>query len=173
MQNIDEREKPRISIIAAIGASDRGLGKGNDLLYKIPDDLARFRDLTRGHPVIMGRKTWESLPEKVRPLPERLNIVITRQAGYEAKGATVAPSVEDALATARAVASNEIFIIGGGEIYKLGLPHANRLYLTLVEEEKEADVFFPEYEKEFTKILSGESREWNGIRYRWVNLERL
>jgi dihydrofolate reductase len=162
----------RISLIAAIGARTRALGEGNQLLWHIPDDLKRFKELTNGHPVIMGRKTWESLPEKFRPLPGRLNILVTRQQNYEAGGATVCASLKEAFDVARSETTDEIFVIGGGEIYKQALPFADRLYLTLVDDDKVGDVFFPEYETTFTKILSKESHESNGLHYSWLDLER-
>jgi dihydrofolate reductase len=166
-------DAPRISMIAALGARNRALGKDGDLLWHIPEDLKRFRELTCGHPVVMGRKTWESLPESVHPLPGRVNFVVTRQSGYEAKGATVVAGLETAIEAAKfAPGGEEVFVIGGGEIYAAALPHANRLYLTLIDDEKEGDSFFPEYEKEFTKETFREDREWNGIKYSWVNLER-
>lgn len=162
----------RIAIIAAIG-KNRELGKSGKLLWHLPDDMRRFKDLTMGHPVIMGRKTWESLPEKFRPLPGRTNVVVTRQDGYKAKGAIVAGSFEAARAVAACVSgADEIFIIGGGELYTAALPVTDRLYLTLIEDDKEGDTFFPPYEKEFTKIISEEAREWNGLRYRCVDFER-
>jgi dihydrofolate reductase len=168
--------KPRISLIAAIGKNNRALGKDNQLLWHIPDDLKRFKEITSGHPVIMGRKTWESLPEKFRPLPGRLNIVVTRQSDYEAEGATVCQSLELALSAARNsrpfAGVSEIFIIGGGELYKEVLPFADRLYLTLINEEKDGDVFFPDYTHDFTKKIFEESREYNDLKYTWVNLER-
>lgn len=166
-------EGERISIIAALGATTRALGKGGELLWRIPDDLKRFKELTMGHPVIMGRKTWESLPEKSRPLPGRTNIVVTRQAHYTAPGATVVGSLEAARAeAARAAGADEIFVIGGGEIYREALPFVDRLYLTLIDEERDADTFFPEYEKDFIKIISEESRNEDDLSYRWVTLER-
>lgn len=162
----------RINLIAAIGAKTRALGKNGDLLYKIPDDLARFRRITKGHPVVMGRKTWESLPETFRPLPERANIVITRQEGYEAPGAAVVPSIEKALEIARDSAkSEEVFIIGGGEVYTLALPFADRLYLTLVEDDAEGDVFFPEY-PHFTKEIEREHYPEESPAYSYITLER-
>lgn len=145
----------RIAIIAAIG-KNRELGRGGELLWRLPDDMRRFKELTTGHPVIMGRKTWESLPEKFRPLPGRTNIVVTRQAGYQAAGATVVDGLSDAFLTAeKAPGAEETFVIGGGEIYAAALPYATRLCLTLVDDEKEADVFFPPYEDDF-KIVSDE-----------------
>ncbi|MDP2665629.1 MAG: dihydrofolate reductase [bacterium] len=149
----------RIAIIAALGATTRALGRDNRLLWHIPEDMRRFKELTVGHPVIMGRKTWESLPQKFRPLPGRTNIVVTRQVDYEAKGAVVADSFENARAVSkRAPGADEIFVIGGGELYAAALPHANRLYLTLVDAETDADTFFPPYEQEF-KMISKEKCE--------------
>lgn len=162
-----------IAIIAAVGTGTRAIGKDNALLWHLPDDLKRFKELTSGHPVIMGRKTWESLPQMYRPLPGRTNIVVTRQEGYKAGGASVVDGLSDAfLAAQDAQGADETFVIGGAQVYAEALPYANRLYLTLIDDEKEGDTFFPPYEKEFTKIISDESREWNGLKYRWVNLEK-
>lgn len=165
-------ESGRLSLIAALGKG-RELGKAGKLLWRLPDDMQRFKELTLGHPVIMGRKTWESLPEKFRPLPGRTNIVVTRQAGLEAAGATVTDSLESALAASkRAPGADEIFVIGGGELYAAALPLAGRLYLTLVDATAEADTFFPEYEKEFTKVISDEPYNLDGLHYQWVTIER-
>ena len=160
-----------ISIIAAIGRK-RELGKGNDLLWKIPDDLKHFRELTKGHSIIMGRKTWESLP--IHPLPYRTNIVVTRDPQYIGETYLTASSIEDAITKAKDVpGAEEIFIIGGAQIYAAALPLVDRLYLTLIDAEaSDADTFFPEYEKEFTRIVSDESMEWEGLKYRWVDIER-
>lgn len=157
-------------MIAAIGRN-RELGKGNDLLWKIPEDLKRFKEKTRGHPVIMGRKTYESLP--VRPLPGRTNIVITRDAKWASEGALTAESLDEALGMAAfSDGGDETFIIGGAQIYTLGLADADRLYLTLVDDAKDADTYFPEYEKVFKKEISREEGEWEGIHYAWVDLEK-
>lgn len=164
-------QKARISIVVAIG-KNRVIGKGNDLLWRIPEDLKRFKALTSGHPVVMGRKTWESIPEKFRPLPDRTNIVVTRQHGYALPGATVAHSLIEALGVAQgAHGGEEIFIIGGGQIYTEALPFTHRLYLTLIDDEKEGDTYFPEYETTFTKKISEESGESGGLQYRWITLE--
>jgi len=128
-------------MIAAVGRN-RELGRGNELLWHIPEDLKRFKALTLGHPVIMGRKTFESIG---KPLPGRTNLVVSRSA----------LSLEDALAQAKKLDKEEVFIIGGAQIYEQALPYADRLYLTLIEDTKEADAFFPEYEKLFTKKVSG------------------
>src|SRR3989344_3467618 len=140
----------QISLVVAIGHNNV-IGKDNGLLWHLPDDLKRFKALTKGHPVIMGRKTWESLPEKYRPLPGRTNIVITRDVTYEAPGAIIAHSFEEVCAAAKEVeGSEEICVIGGGEIYRMALPFATRLYLTLVDDPTPGSVTFPEY-AEFTK----------------------
>jgi dihydrofolate reductase len=151
-------QKSHLSIIAAIG-KNRELGLRGELLWHLSDDMKRFKEITAGHPVIMGRKTWESLPERFRPLPGRTNIVVTRQAAYNAPGATVVDSLSDAfLAAIDAPGSDETFIIGGGELYAAALPYANRLYLTLINETAEADAFFPDYAKDF-KVISDEPGE--------------
>jgi dihydrofolate reductase len=163
-------QNSQISIIAAVG-KNRELGKGGKLLWHIPEDMRRFKALTMGHPVIMGRKTWESLPEKFRPLPGRTNIVVTRQVGYAAEGAIVADSFEAArAAAARAQGADEIFVIGGGELYATALPFADRLYLTLVDDMADADTFFPSYERDFT-IIKDEAGEGESP-YRFQILER-
>ena len=130
-----------LSLIAAL-AHQRVIGKDNRLLWHLPEDMAHFRATTRGRPVIMGRKTWESLPEKFRPLPGRHNIVISRQPDYPAPGATLAASLEAAIKLA---GEGEIFVIGGEAIYRQALPLAQRLYLTEIDRPFEGDAFFPEF----------------------------
>lgn len=127
-----------ISIIAAIGKNNE-LGKDNQLLWNIPEDMKHFRDTTRGHVVIMGRKTFESIG---KALPNRRNIVITRDANYSKDGVDVTNSLEEAIRLCEN--SEEVFIIGGGEIYKQALPFASKLYITHVHKEYDADKFFPE-----------------------------
>jgi dihydrofolate reductase len=130
-----------ISLIAAIGKNNE-LGKGNTLVWKMPTDLKYFREKTSGHPVIMGRKTFESIG---RPMPNRRNIVITRDKNYLRRGVDVVHSLEEALALAKLEKKEEIFIIGGAEIYKQAMNLADRLYITHIEaEDKDADTFFPE-----------------------------
>ncbi|MBL8158491.1 dihydrofolate reductase [bacterium] len=163
----------RVSAIAAIGRN-RVLGKDNQLLWHIPDDLKRFKEITSGHPIIMGRKTFESILASLgKPLPGRTNIVVTRDASWQHEGVLTAASIEDAIMkAAKAPGADEVFIGGGGEIYRQALPFTDRLYLTLIEDDKEGDSFFPEYENEFTKVVSDETREHEGLKYRWVDLER-
>lgn len=127
-----------ISIIVAVDLQG-AIGLNGDMLWHISPDLRRFKAITSGKTVIMGRKTWESLPH--RPLPDRLNIVITRQHGYNAPGAICTDSLERAIGIAT---SEEIFIIGGGELYARALPFASRLYLTrILDKAPQADTFFP------------------------------
>lgn len=143
-----------ISIIAAV-AKNNVIGKDNKLPWNLPEDMKFFKDTTMGHCVITGRKNYESIPPKFRPLKDRTNIVITRQPGYEAEGAIVVSSIEKAIETAKNVnvarekADDEIFIIGGAEIYKQCLEHADRLYITHVNQEFEGDTFFPEIGNEW------------------------
>ena len=177
--------KPKISIVVAVTKKDAAIGNGGKLLVHISDDLKRFKALTLGHPVIMGRKTYESIGH---PLPERTNIVITRNPDFKAAGVIVAPSVEEAIERGREVSrsdlkseersdlkdSDEIFIIGGGEIYKQGLPYTDKLYLTIVDSDAQGDVFFPDWRKDFTKEVFREERidEKTGLKYTWIDLER-
>jgi len=156
-----------VSMIAAIGEG-RTLGKNNDLLWRIPDDLKRFRTLTTGHVVVMGRKTHESIG---KPLPNRTNIVVTRDPSWQADSIVVASSIEEAIAKAKEIDS-EVFIIGGGQIYEQALPLTDRLCLTLIDATKDADIYFPAYEDQFTKITFHEDREFEGLKYKWVDLER-
>ena len=157
----------KVSAIAAIGKS-RELGKGNNLLWRIPNDLARFKRITMGHPVIMGRKTFESIG---RPLADRENIIITRSENFTAQGCIITHSIKDAITKAKELDDREVFVIGGGEIYKQALPHIQKLYLTLIDDVKEGDVFFPDY-SEFTKETFREEHEYEGLKYAWVDLER-
>jgi dihydrofolate reductase len=132
---------PEVVIIAAV-AKNRVIGKDNQLIWNIPEDMAHFKALTAGHTVIMGRKTWESLPPRFRPLPGRRNIVISRQAEYPVPGAELADSLDHALTLAASTAT--VFIIGGEQIYRQAMPLADRLEITEVDLEPEGDAWFPE-----------------------------
>ena len=141
---------PEIVIIAAV-AKNRVIGRDNQLIWNIPEDMAHFKALTQGHTVLMGRKTWESLPPRFRPLPGRCNIVISRQADYSAPGAAVADSLESGLKLASALGpasacmiAATVFIIGGEQIYKQAMALADRLEITEVDLEPEGDAWFPE-----------------------------
>ena len=156
-----------ISIIAAIDAN-RGLGKNNRLLFKILEDMKRFKKLTTGHVVVMGRKTFESIG---RSLPKRTNIVVTRDAKYKAGGCIVVHSLDEALEKATEIEKEEIFVIGGGEIYNQAIEIADTLYLTIVKGSYEADAFFPECESKFHEISRTESRD-NNYSYAFTVWER-
>lgn len=131
---------PEIVIIAAV-ASNRVIGRDNQLLWNIPEDMAHFKKLTAGHTVIMGRKTWESLPPRFRPLPGRRNIVISRQADYAVPGGERADSLENALQLAST--DGLVYVIGGGQIYAQAMAVAHRLELTEVDDAPEGDTLFP------------------------------
>ncbi|HEY1096914.1 MAG TPA: dihydrofolate reductase [Alphaproteobacteria bacterium] len=138
---------PKTTIIAALSQNDV-IGKDNQLLWQLPADMAHFKNLTSGHAVIMGRKTYESLPPRFRPLPNRLNIILSRQKGDDQDGKLIwADNLDDALTIAKKDAATkdqeQVFIIGGGEIYKQSLPFADRLYLTHIKKNYEGDAFFP------------------------------
>ncbi|MFD0976530.1 dihydrofolate reductase [Salinimicrobium gaetbulicola] len=140
---------PQITMIAA-AAENNALGKDNDLVWHLPDDFKRFKELTTGHHIIMGRKTFETFP---KPLPNRTHIVITRKKDYQKEGAVVVNSLEKALELAKD--DPQPFIIGGGEIYELALPEADKIELTRVHGTFEADAFFPEIdEKNWTLVAS-------------------
>ena len=134
-----------ITIIAAIG-KNRALGKDNDLIWHLPNDLKRFKQVTSGHDVIMGRKTFESLG---KPLPNRTNIIITRNGNFQAKGCIVVNSLEDAIKAAKA--DPNPYILGGAEIYDQAIKIADKLDLTLVDAILDADAFFPEIDKDIWK----------------------
>ncbi len=138
----------RVSIIAAV-ASNRVIGKDNSLIWHLPDDMRFFKEMTQGHCVITGRKNYESIPARFRPLPNRTNIVVTRQENYEAPGAIVAGSLDEALEIARAKGETEVFIIGGGQLYHETLQRglADQLYLTELHAAFEGDTFFPVFDK--------------------------
>ncbi|PJE63731.1 hypothetical protein COU89_01705 [Candidatus Roizmanbacteria bacterium CG10_big_fil_rev_8_21_14_0_10_45_7] len=160
--------QPRISIIAAIGRS-RELGKENRLLWHIPEDMKRFRTITNNHVVIMGRKTFESIG---RPLPARTNIVVSRDGQFAPMGVTaVAHSLDEALAEARLIEKEEVFIIGGGQLYALALPMADRLYLTQVHASFDADTYFPDYSL-FNKIVSKEEGKNEQYSYTFLELKK-
>ena len=163
-----------ISIIAAIGAN-RELGKHNEMLWHIAEDFKRFKALTTGHPVIMGRKTFNSLPEKFRPLPNRTNIVVTRNQDLAVgPDVVLVSSLTEAIEKAKLAPDNEeIFVMGGGQIYAEAVNIADRLYLTTVGQAfPEADVFFPEYQNIFTKEISREPKSDGQFQYTFLVLEK-
>jgi dihydrofolate reductase len=159
--------KPVISIIVAI-ADNRAIGKDNQLLWHISEDLKRFKKLTTGHTIVMGKKTFFSLP--IRPLPNRRSIVITDIPGEVIDGCIMAYSIEDAIT--KMDPGTENFIIGGGSIYSQFMPMADKLYLTLVHKEYEADTFFPVINFEEWDILSSSDSSDEHVSYTFIDLER-
>ncbi len=160
-----------ISIIVAM-ANGNAIGFQNKLLCHIPGDLKRFRELTLWHPVIMGRKTWESLPKK--PLPGRINIILSKNMNYKAQGAYVVQSPEAALALCEP--EKEVFIVGGAEIYKIFLPLASRLYITRIYEDFPADTFFPALDLNQWKLIAQEDHpedETNSHHYTYLTYIRI
>ncbi|SEL08720.1 dihydrofolate reductase [Parapedobacter koreensis] len=146
-------DKPIISAIVA-AAENNAIGKGNELLWHLPNDLRFFKQTTSGHTVIMGRKTYESVG---KPLPNRRNIVITRQPEYVLKGAEVVHSLDEALQ--RCTGDGEVFIVGGAEIYRQALPVTDRIYLTRVHATLAGDAYFPELDKPDWALVSAERHE--------------
>lgn len=182
--------KPKISLIAAI-SENRVIGRDNQLPWHIPEDLKRFKEITKGHPVIMGRKTYESIG---RLLPKRINIIVTRDITYMVDGAVMAHSLDDAIEKAQEsiqyrVSSteqgknqnteygilntdeNEVFIIGGGQVFEQSISVADRLYLTIVHTTIEGDSFFPEYSAFQHEIYRRESSNEN-FSYTFLTLEK-
>ena len=158
------------SIIACISKKHRAIGYQNRLLYTIPSDMTRFRMLTTGHTIIMGRKTFESLPNGA--LPNRRNIVISKTK-EQITGCEVYTSLEEALAARKEAAEDECFIIGGASIYEQALPFADKLYLTIVEKEPEhADTFFPEINPAEWEVTEKEMRNENGLPFTFLTLYR-
>ena len=165
----------KVSIIVA--ASENGvIGKDNDLIWHLPKDMRFFKNTTMGHHVIMGRKNFESIPHKFRPLPDRTNVVITRQTTYKADGCMVVNSVDDALQIAKHNGEEEAFIIGGGQIYKLALEAnlVDKVYLTKVHHSFEGDTFFPALNKDWKEIsrIQNQADEKHLYSFDFITLEK-
>lgn len=139
-----------LTLIAA-AAENNALGKDNDLVWHLPDDFKRFKQITSGHYIIMGRKTFESFP---KPLPNRTHVIITRQKDYKAEGCIVVNSLDDAIAACPK--GEEIFVIGGGEIYKQSIDRADKIELTRVHTTVDADAFFPSIDNSKFKLVDEE-----------------
>lgn len=156
----------RISIIAAM-ASNRVIGIENRLPWRLPADLQHFKQLTLGHHIVMGRKTWESLPGK---LPGRPHVVITRDPGYRAEGALVVHSLEEAVAAAED--DSEIFFIGGENLYRQALALAGRIYLTEIQQDFAGDAWFPEFDRGIWRETARNRQESNGLAYHFVTYDK-
>lgn len=159
--------KPIISIICALG-EEREIGNSGKLPWIIPEDLKQFKLFTEGHVVIIGKKTFESIG---KPLPNRTNVVITRDESFKAEGIIIASSIKAAIQKASEIEKDEIFIIGGGQIYSQSIQIVDKLYLTMVEGEFKADTFFPDY-SEFKTIVSERKSKDENFDYTFLELEK-
>ncbi len=157
-----QTSKPTVSIIAAI-SQNLVLGNKNKLLWHIPEDFARFKKITTGHPVIMGRKTFESIG---KPLPDRTNIIITHDQNYTVEGCLIVYSLEEAIKSAK---GKKIFIIGGGQIYKQAIILADKLYLTVIKKDFTGDTYFPDYSR-FKKVIYKKEGKSGDLEYTFLEL---
>lgn len=157
--------------IALVAAVARGgvIGRDGGLPWRLPEDMAHFREVTMGNPVVMGRKTWDSLPDRFRPLPGRRNVVVTRNPAWSAEGAERAGSLEEALALVEG--SERVSVIGGGEIFASALPLADELRLTEIDLDVDGDAFFPEWEG-FVETAREEHVGENGTAFAFVTYRR-
>ncbi len=164
-----------IVIVSAVQKGNLAIGKDNGLLWHVPDDLKRFKELTMGHPVIMGQKTFESIIEILgKPFSGRTNIVATfdKNYRYDADNVKVSHSLEEAVEIAQSEDPKEIHIGGGGEIYRQMLPVVDRLHITWFFDEQDGDTFFPEFEDQFEVTKESPVHEHEGIKYQWVDYSR-
>ena len=163
--------RPTLALIAALDR-DRAIGRDGELLWHEREDQRHFRAVTMGYPVIMGRKTWDSLPPKFRPLPGRRNLVLTRDAAWRADGADAVPSLAAALALTAEAA--KVFVIGGGELYALALPRADELFLTEIDAAfSGADAHFPPFDKSaFTQVAREAHATAGGTGHAFVHYRR-
>ena len=160
----------QLSLIAAVGRNGE-IGRGNDLLWRTREDQLHFKNTTMGHSVVMGRKTWDSLPDRFRPLPGRRNIVVSRNAAFEAKGAEVVTSLDAALALVSG--TPRVFVVGGAQLYALALSRADELVLTEVDAAFDADAFFPAWDRQAFGEVDRDSRtDPEGRPYAFVTYRR-
>jgi dihydrofolate reductase len=160
----------RISLVAAL-ARGGVIGRDNSIPWRIPEDVARFREVTTGHPVVMGRRTWDSIPARFRPLPGRRNIVVTRNGRWYGDGAERVGSLEEAVALAGDVP--EVFVIGGAELYGAALPFADELLLTEIDAEFAGDTVFPEVDPAVFEEVEREPHvSGNGMPFAFVRYVR-
>ncbi len=168
--NAPPHSSPEIVLIAAV-ARHGVIGRGKDLVFHEPADQRHFRRTTFGCPVIMGRRTWDSLPERFRPLPGRLNIVVSRNPGFAQAGAELATSLPAALS--RAGQAPRVFVIGGAQLYAQALPLAQALLLTEVDAELQGDVHFPEWDRaQFVETRRRSALTDAGVPYHFVEYQR-
>jgi dihydrofolate reductase len=162
----------RVTVVALVAAVARGgvIGRDGDLPWHLPEDMAHFRSVTMGCPVVMGRKTWDSLPPRFRPLPGRRNVVVTRNPAWSADGAERAGSFEEALALVDG--AERVSVIGGGEIFAAALPFADELVLTEIDLDVDGDTFFPEWDRGvFVERVRDEHVANDGTRFAFVTYD--
>ena len=166
----------KVSLIVAV-ANNGVIGKDNDLIWHLPNDMKFFKQTTTAHHVIMGRKNFESIPERFRPLPNRTNVIITRNSDYKAEGCVVVNSVEQALEVAKQNGDKEPFIIGGGQIYKLALEAnlVDKIYLTKVHHAYDGDTFFPELGNDWKEVerIDCKADEKHAHAYSFLTFEKI
>ncbi len=163
------------SIIVAV-AEKNVIGKDNTLIWHLPADMKYFKEKTTGHCIITGRKNYESIPEKFRPLPYRTNIVISRQKNYDAPGAIVVSSIDEAIEKAKQTDDQEIFIIGGAEIFKQSMHLVDKIYFTKIYHSFEGDVYFPELNSDEwleTERIKGIQDEKNKYKYDFITYKKI
>ncbi len=164
------RRPATVAVIAAV-ARNGAIGRDNDLLWRDPQDMAHFRAVTMGCPVVMGRRTWDSLPARFRPLPGRRNVVVTRNAHWHADGAEAATSLDQALALL--ADAPKVFVIGGAQLYGLALPVADELVLTEIDAAFDGDAHFPAFDRAAFDELAREPRTAaDGTRFAFVTYRR-
>ena len=151
-------------------ATNGVIGNHNQLPWHLPEDMARFKRLTTGWPVIMGRKTWDSLPARFRPLPGRTNIVVTRQPGWEAPGASVANSIEDSIGQCGNVA--QAWVIGGAQIYAAAEPLADRIEVTEIAQDFEGDAFAPTLGAQWMEVARESHVSSNGLNFSFITYNK-
>jgi len=165
----------QISMVVAV-SDNNAIGGGGALLWRLPKDMEHFKKITMGHHVLMGRKTWESIPAKFRPLPGRVNLIVTRQKDFKAEGAIVVKSLDEGIELAQKAGEHELMVIGGGEIYKQVFPKTDKVYLTKVHATFiDADTFSPDISDSHWKTVSTESHladEKNPYHFDFVVLEK-
>ena len=164
------KHRPSLALIAAV-ARNRAIGRGGELLWHESEDQKHFRRVTMGCPVIMGRKTWDSLPARFRPLPGRRNVVVSRNAGLAVAGAELAPDLATALD--RVADAPRAFVIGGAQLYAQALPQADTLVLTEIDADLDGDAFFPDWDRSLFECTSRvEAVSAAGVPYRFVTYRR-
>ena len=166
----------KISAVVAV-AENNAIGKNKNLLWRLPKDMEYFKNVTWGHYVLMGRKSYESIPARFRPLAGRVNIIITRQQDFKAEGCKVFSSAEEGIEFAKDMGERELMILGGGEIYKQLLPKTDKIYLTKVHHSfSDADTFFPELVSSEWRVVSSEKHlpdEKHKYAFEFTELERV